>query len=158
MTDFENAVTALGSRFVSKIFDLREGRCWIWVGAKTHNGYGSFNSGPTGKRAHRYSYEVLCGAIPDGMVLDHVCNKRACVNPEHMRLVTPRQNAEHRRGANSNSKSGIRGVYWNIRAKKWQVLVAANGVRHFGGTYADINEAAQKAISMRKELFTHADE
>lgn len=67
--------------------------CWIWKGARTSNGYGSFNVG--GQRtvpAHRFAYELLVGPIPEGLDLDHLCRVRHCVNPMHLEPVTNAEN------------------------------------------------------------------
>jgi hypothetical protein len=66
--------------------------CWLWRGCKQSGGYGSVNLNGTKTYAHRVSYELLVGAIPEGLQIDHLCRVRLCVNPEHLEAVTPRVN------------------------------------------------------------------
>jgi hypothetical protein len=77
--------------YVSKLPDLPG--CWLWTGSYTGNGYGGFWTGERQVKAHRFSYEVHVGSIPTGMHLDHICRVRMCVNPDHLRVVTNRENA-----------------------------------------------------------------
>ena len=67
--------------------------CWGWLGYGKGKGYSGFWTGRKTIYAHRWSYETFVGPIPDGMHIDHVCRHRTCVNPCHLRIVTPRQNA-----------------------------------------------------------------
>lgn len=62
--------------------------CWLWTGSLNSDGYGRFN----GKLAHRRTYLEVVGPIPDGLVLDHLCRVRNCVNPDHLEPVTQREN------------------------------------------------------------------
>lgn len=68
--------------------------CWIWIGARMRNGYGHIGLNRGHAAAHRVAYEVLRGPIPDGLVLDHLCRTRACINPAHVEPVTQRVNLQ----------------------------------------------------------------
>lgn len=81
-------------RFAAKVEVDPDTGCWVWIAARNHQGYGKFQYATKDTRvAHRVSYEAFHGPIPDGLVLDHfACNNRSCVNPDHVRPVTVREN------------------------------------------------------------------
>jgi hypothetical protein len=69
------------------------GPCWLWTAGKTKEGYGHFNGGPgRTNEAHRFAYEEDVGAIPNGLVLDHLCRTPPCVNPLHLDPTTVLEN------------------------------------------------------------------
>lgn len=79
-------------RLMDKVDINGDGGCWVFHKPGRRNGYGAL--GVEGKTvyAHRYTYERLVGEIPSGMVIDHLCRNRACCNPDHMEVVTQREN------------------------------------------------------------------
>lgn len=69
--------------------------CWVWQGTRTRlgQGYGTIRVGDGKQLAHRVSYELFVGPIPEGLVMDHFhCERVDCVNPNHVRPVTQREN------------------------------------------------------------------
>ena len=62
--------------------------CWIWTGAVHKSGYGQIKWNGKSTVAHRVIYEILKEKIPEKMVLDHLCNKKICVNPQHLEPVS----------------------------------------------------------------------
>ena len=151
---------AAKARFWAKVTKTKT--CWMWQGSKDASGYGMFglriNGKTTTKRAHRIAYQLAGHAIPDGLILDHVCHTPSCVNPGHVRLATRKQNAENRTGAQQNNTvSGIRGVYYVSDRSAWRAQVRNNQELIHVGYFATKDEADAAASAKRAELFTHSD-
>lgn len=83
-------MSGLDDRFWGKVEKTET--CWLWTGALNNRGYGQVRRRPHLFLAHRLAYEERYGAIPDGLVLDHLCRVTNCVNPEHLEAVTQREN------------------------------------------------------------------
>lgn len=83
---------AIAQRFQAKVSVAPNG-CWLWQAAKDRDGYGHFwPHWQKVMRAHRWSYEYHVGPIPEGLTLDHLCQVKACCNPDHLEPVTNREN------------------------------------------------------------------
>lgn len=149
----------LEARFWSKV-DM-SGECWEWMAYKDRQGYPRFpiqEQGSTKSQyAHRAAYELVKGAIPEGMHIDHMCHNPGCVNPDHLRAVTHKQNHENRKGASSISATGVRGVHKSPVTGRYRAIVVHNRKAHSCGEFDTIEEANVAVTAKRNELFTHND-
>ena len=74
-----------------RVVRVPEAGCWIWTGSTNAAGYGLLTLDRQ-RQAHRVSYELHMGPIPEGAHLDHLCRVRCCVNPAHLQPVTCKEN------------------------------------------------------------------
>lgn len=71
--------------------------CWLWIGGKKPNGYGQISEGGKGSKtllAHRVSYKIHHGELPEGLVVMHSCDNPSCVNPSHLSVGTYKDNTQ----------------------------------------------------------------
>lgn len=138
---------ALESRFWSKVERPTGDGCWNWTAAKFDRGYGAFGRW----LAHRVSYEMCIGPIPEGMVIDHICHNTSCVNPLHLRTATRSQN-QFNQLLSKSSTSGLKGVSWRKDRNRWEAVIKANGKRYRLGYFKDAEVAHQAYCAASKRL------
>lgn len=128
--------------------------CWAWAGSYRRDGYGQFQFRGSNSAAHRASWTIHNGPIPDGMFIDHICHNKSCVRPDHLRLATVRQNNEYRQGPNSNNRSsGIRGVTYDKSRDQWVGQVLRNRKYLFVKRFATKEEAEAAVKEARAKFF-----
>lgn len=93
--------------------------CWIWTGRTNGKGYGRSGDRKNEKAnlSHRITYEYYIGKIPEGLVIDHLCENKICVNPFHLEPVTHAVNI--RRAFDNRNKSDIHcknGHLWSLNS------------------------------------------
>ena len=135
-------------RFWSKVDKQGPDDCWEWRAYKL-KGHGRFGMNYKTHYAHRVSWEITNGEIPDGMCVLHKCNNRSCVNPNHLYIGDYRDNAIDRSRDGTNPKMKMTdgdvrllrelfGAGTHYKALMWLFDVAESTVHRIasGKTYA----------------------
>lgn len=119
-------VATLETRFWSKVDKRGPADCWLWTGGQAKYGIIWVDGVTRYRGAHRISYQMANGDIPDGMLVCHKCDNPLCVNPEHLFLGTPGDNvrdmiSKKRNVTTPGEKNAMAKLNWSrvreIRAK-----------------------------------------
>lgn len=144
----------LKDRFFEKVDAGSDEDCWIWKGCQNGAGYGMILQGKEKRLAHRVSWEIARGMIPDGKIVLHMCDNAACVNPLHLALGTQRENmrdrAEKRRDNYSKpyaklSPVAVKEIVDKYRSGATQKELGAE----YGVSYVTVSQI------IRGEIWTH---
>jgi hypothetical protein len=95
-------------RFVAYV--QKTSGCWLWTASLTSTGYGQMMVHGKKQKAHRVSWEIHHGPIPDGMCVCHACHNPRCVKPEHLYLGTQSDNV-----ADMKASGRARGRYSKLK-------------------------------------------
>ena len=131
----------------------KSGDCWEWTASRGTSGYGQIRANGRPVVAHRVAYELTHGAVPEGVELDHLCHNRGCVNPDHLRVVSHKENMENLRGAHTDSTTGVRNVD-RLPSGNYRVVVCHFGKR-YRSSHPTLEAAAAAAEALRAELHSH---
>jgi len=87
-------------KFMSKV--QQTSNCWLWISGKTGLGYGQFCHDGIIEYSHRFSYRAFVGEIPEGFEVLHKCDNPSCVNPNHLKAGTHKDNMHDMLNKNRN--------------------------------------------------------
>jgi len=143
------------ARFFEKVSPEPNTGCWLWTAYTKSAGYGQFWYLGRWKLAHRASYDMFVGKVPDGVLVCHKCDVPGCVNPDHLFLGTHQDNTDDmvRKGRDFHPKGED-----NSSAKLSKLQVAAirrdaRPQRHIALEYS----VSQQLVSQIKthKVWTH---
>jgi len=114
-------------RFWEKV--SKTATCWLWTASKNKYGYGKFSVHSAPRLAHRVSWEIENGSIPDGFHALHKCDNTSCVNPEHLFLGTHSDNMKDMTAKGRRADSSRKGERCHLSKLTEQKVLAIRAVR-----------------------------
>lgn len=96
------------------------GKCWDWIAGFSNTGYGSFRIFDATNNSHKVSWMIHFGEVPEGLEVCHKCDRRKCVNPQHLFIGTRLQNVLDMSRKNRNDKDD---EHWNCKIQKSELPV-----------------------------------
>jgi HNH endonuclease len=157
-------------KFLAKVCPKPGRGCWLWTGLVRPDGYGAVRFEGREQGAHRVAWKLFRGKIGPGVVVCHKCDVRACVNPAHLFLGTPAENARdmrskgrHRQGEKHGSakltvaqvrriKAMLREdrMYMSEIAREFGVSVTAVRAIKIRRTWRDVGRSGDREIGKAK--------
>jgi hypothetical protein len=138
-------------RLESKFIPEPNSGCWLWTGWLFATGYGGFDYEGRTCLAHRASWLLHRGDIPDGIQVLHRCDNPCCVNPEHLFLGTPADNMQDKIGKGRHSRRhGERNAMATLTDEVVRNIRAAVGTQRAVAARFGVSGAAVWAIRNRK--------
>lgn len=151
---FKRRPNGLGFAEAVAFHSVREGEHLIWSGGCRPDGYAQLNLSGNIVLVYQEVWSRENGPVPHGMEIDHKCRNRACIDINHLRLVTSTQNKENL-GLRRDNKSGYRGVSWCSRRCKWHAQVSHSNKTIHSSYHDDLMSAANAARRARIKQMTH---
>ncbi len=179
---------SLEDKFWSFVDKKGEDNCWEWTGNLFKQGYGRMYHHSTKEpKAHRLSYMINIGNIPEGLLVCHICNNKSCVNPKHLYVGTNQDNSDDMKNSGRSltgekaSASKLKeeevlkirelfaksersledlGYQFNISAGSIHAIVTGLSWKHVGGPVTKLNRGKKlnpKKAFQIRELFSSGD-
>ncbi len=143
-----NYADSVRTKILDSCEPVTESGCWIWTRCTDQHGYGKTHAFGVAKKAHRLSYELFVGPIPESMHILHRCDVPSCINPAHLRVGTHQENMREmseRKRAPIGSRQG--------RSKLTEEDVRYIRAEHRAGT---INRVAlAKKFGIDRSMISH---
>lgn len=135
----------VNTRFWEKVDVRSENECWNWTGSVDGGNYGEFMiSTHNREKAHRYSWRLVHGDIPDKLYICHHCDNPLCVNPSHLFLGTSYDNTHDK--LNKNRHKRLRGKLNGMCKLQEQDIIDIREKHNNGVSYKKLG--AEYGISM----------